>query len=80
MSKQKPTAIPEPLFIANKKGGFINWLADVLWEHVLSEVEAEHEDQVEKLENAVITDPDPDCFSYNGRHCLLNCLIFCKLT
>lgn len=43
----QPTAIqpkfhpPEPLYIADKREGFLNWLADVLVERIITEVDQE---------------------------------------
>jgi hypothetical protein len=47
----QPPAIPEPLHIADKKEGFLNWFADVLWERALAEVEAEQAGRSDLNEN-----------------------------
>lgn len=47
----QPKAIPEPLHIADKKEGFIKWWADVLWERVIQEVEAEQAGKSDLNEN-----------------------------
>jgi hypothetical protein len=49
-----PTKQPEPLYIADKKEGFLNWLAECIVERVIREVEAEQAAKVKDQENTII--------------------------